>query len=95
MNEIAEQQWRRIIVLGTVVGFVTLFLVVFGACLLGGVTVGNAAGVAIIPAVQGSWFYGGTVFLLRAAYGDGHEHAAAPPVHAHRLRITTSAERAA
>lgn len=70
MNEISEQQWRRIVVVGTAVGFGTLFLVVFGACLLGGVALGNAAGVAILPAVQGSWFYGGTVFLLRAAYGD-------------------------
>lgn len=70
MNEVTEQQWRRILIRGTIVGFVGGFALVFGGCLLLGVSAAAAAGCAIVPAIQGSWFYGGTVYLLRADLED-------------------------
>jgi hypothetical protein len=66
MHEISDQQWRRILVRGTVVGFTGIFMLVFLGCLLAGVNVVAAAGCAIVPAIQGSWFYGGTAYMMRA-----------------------------
>lgn len=82
MNEISPDQWHRIIVHGTVVGFVGLFLIVFAICLLDGLSPIQSAGVAVIPAIQACWFYGGTAYLLRAAYGEeqGHKTNIAPAV---------------
>jgi hypothetical protein len=70
MNDVNREQWHRIIVHGTVAGFVGIFFVVFGICLVDGLSPIESAGVAIIPAIQACWFYGGTAYLLRAAYGE-------------------------
>lgn len=75
MRELTEAQWRRILVLGTVTGFTAIFMAVFGVCLYNNVPLTDSLAIASVPAVQGSWFYGGTYFLLRAAYGDEEGHA--------------------
>ena len=77
MYETTDQEWRRVVIRGSVVGFVGSFLVVFAICLVVGVSGLDAAGCAVIPAVQGSWFYGGTVYLLRADHDDERRRKAA------------------
>lgn len=70
MYEMSKEEWRRVLIRGSIIGFTGSFLAVFGICLLVGVSLLNAAGCAILPGVQGSWFYGGTIYLLRADQAD-------------------------
>ncbi len=80
MNEISPQQWHRILTRGTAIGFVGIFLIVFCICLIDGLTIIEATGVALIPAIQACWFYGGTAMVVRAAYNDQEPKNEAPPV---------------
>lgn len=66
MHETSKEEWQRVLIRGSIIGFAGSFLVVLAICLLVGVSLLNSAGCAILPGVQGSWFYGGTIYLLRA-----------------------------
>lgn len=70
MYEMSKEEWRRVLIRGSIVGFAGSFLVVLAICLLVGVSLLNSAGCAILPGVQGSWFYGGTIYLLRSDLAD-------------------------
>ena len=50
--------------------FAVLFAAVVAIALLAGTSPGEAIGIAAIPTVFGGWFYGGTLYLMRAAYGE-------------------------
>ncbi|MGH9126529.1 MAG: hypothetical protein ACRDZ8_17645 [Acidimicrobiales bacterium] len=78
MHDISDAQLGRIIVSGSIVGMAVLFAAVVVIALLAGVSPGEAVGIAIIPTVFGGWFYGGTLYLMRAAYGD-EKKGARPP----------------
>ncbi len=89
MYETSDQEWRRILIRGSLTGFIGSFLVVLAACLLVGMSLLNSVGCAIIPAIQGSWFYGGTLYLLRADYADEIRRKA-KPVAASQTPLPTS-----
>jgi Na+/citrate or Na+/malate symporter len=70
MRDVTDAQLARIIVIGSIIGMVALFVVTFVIGVLAGASPGEAAAIAIIPTFFGGWFYGGTGLLLKAAYGE-------------------------
>lgn len=70
MRDVSDAQLARIIVIGSILGMVALFLVTFAIGVIAGASLGEAAAIAIIPTFFGGWFYGGTGLLLKAAYGE-------------------------
>jgi Na+/citrate or Na+/malate symporter len=69
MRDVSDQQLWRIVVKGSIVGMIGLFAVGMVIGLAAGLSAGTAAAVAVLPTIFGGWFYGGTAFLLRAAFG--------------------------
>ncbi len=79
MRDIPDAQLGRIIAVGAVIGMVGLFILVVAISLIAGATIGQAVGIAIVPTFFGGWFYGGTVLMLRAAYGETRGPATSAP----------------
>ncbi len=77
MHDITDDGLWRIIVRGSIVGMIGMFIVTFGIGMIAGVGPGPAAAIAVIPTIFGGWFYGGTTYLLKAAYG--HVEQKRPP----------------
>lgn len=67
MGDISDAELGRLIAVGVGVGVPFLFLVSMAICLAAGMSLGAAALVALIPTFFGGWFYGGTLFVLRAS----------------------------
>ncbi len=75
MKDVSDGQLARIMGVGSLIGMVVLFGVTVAIALLAGVSLGDAVGIAIVPTFFGGWFYGGTILLLRAAYGEQRSEA--------------------
>ena len=86
MRDMTDGELGRIVAVGSVIGIAAVFIVVVAICLIAGLTIGQAAGVASVPTLFGGWFYGGLVLVLRASYREERAvrtpAAGAPPAEA-------------
>ena len=56
MNDLSDQELGRVIAIGSVVGVLGIFAIVIVMCLVAGTSLRQAAGIAIVPTIFGSWF---------------------------------------
>jgi hypothetical protein len=67
VHDIADEELGRSIAIGLAVGMPALFVVALILGLAAGLSLGQAALLALVPAFFDGWFYAGTVVFMRAA----------------------------